>query len=275
MSPQQAPSATASRGPISNRGTGPLLKLDGLTVRYGGVTALEDVSFEITPGTLCGLIGPNGAGKTSLIDAVTGYTPIAAGTISFSGTEVQGLRAYRRARLGLARTFQSVELFDDLSVEENLIVASERTGFVSALGDLFRPARPVERSAVDWAISTCGLAPIVKRRPREISHGQRKLVGVARALAQRPKMLLLDEPAAGLDTDESAELGERLRTLPDEHGLTLLLIDHDMDLVLNVCDDVHVLDFGRTIAHGSAREIQGHPRVIDAYLGRLGTSRVD
>jgi branched-chain amino acid transport system ATP-binding protein len=244
-----------------------LLDVDGLSVTYGGVIAVEDVSLRVAEGQVFGLIGPNGAGKTSMVDALTGYTKPAAGRVVFAGRDISRLRPYRRARIGLARTFQSVELFDDLTVDENLLVASEHVTVGSALRDLFLPHRPPDRAGVDWAISICGLEDVVDRRPTEISLGKRKLVGVGRALARQPRLVLLDEPAAGLDTDESLELGSRLRALPEQHGVTVLLIDHDMGLVLSVCDQLMVLDFGRRIATGTPAEIRDDQRVIEAYLG--------
>jgi branched-chain amino acid transport system ATP-binding protein len=245
----------------------PLLDVRGLRVTYGGVVAVNDVDLQIEEGTVYGLIGPNGAGKTSMVDALTGYTRPSAGAVQFGGHDITRLRPYRRARLGLGRTFQSVELFDDLTVEENLLVASEHVNVASALRDLFLPHRPPDRTGVDWAISVCGLQDVAERMPTEISLGQRKLVGVARALALQPRLVLLDEPAAGLDTDESIELGRRLRSMPAEHGVTVFLIDHDMGLVLGVCDRLMVLDFGKSIATGTADEIRADPRVIEAYLG--------
>jgi branched-chain amino acid transport system ATP-binding protein len=253
----------------------PLLDVAGLRVTYGGVVAVSDVDLQVTEGTVYGLIGPNGAGKTSMVDALTGYTRPAAGRIVFDGRDIGALRPYRRARLGLARTFQSVELFDDLTVDENLLVASEHVTVASALRDLFLPHRPPNRTGVDWAISVCGLEDVIDRYPSEISLGKRKLVGIGRALARQPRLVLLDEPAAGLDTDESTELGRRLRALPEEYGVTVFLIDHDMGLVLSVCDYLMVLDFGRQIAAGTPAEIRDDQRVIEAYLGghHAGTSQ--
>src|SRR6516162_6373543 len=157
----------------------PLLDVAGLRVTYGGVVAVSDVDLQVTEGTIYGLIGPNGAGKTSMVDALTGYTRPAAGRITFDGRDIGGLRPYRRARLGLARTFQSVELFDDLTVVENLLVASEHVTVASALRDLFLPQRqrPQDRAGVDWAITVCGLEDVADRYPAEISLGKRKLVG--------------------------------------------------------------------------------------------------
>jgi branched-chain amino acid transport system ATP-binding protein len=253
----------------------PLLDVSGLSVAYGGVVAVSDVDLRVPEGTVYGLIGPNGAGKTSMVDALTGYTRAAGGRITFGGRDIGGLRPYRRARLGLARTFQSVELFGDLTVDENLLVASEHVTVASALRDLFLPQRAPDRAGVDWAISVCGLEDVVDRYPAEISLGKRKLAGIGRALARQPRLVLLDEPAAGLDTDESLELGRQLRALPRDHGVTVLLIDHDMGLVLSVCDQLMVLDFGRQIAAGTPAEIRDNPRVIEAYLGghHAGTGR--
>ncbi len=227
-----------------------LLDVDALRVTYGGVTAVNDVDLRVPEGKVVGLIGPNGAGKTSTIDALTGYHPPSAGKVVFGGEDITTMRAHLRARKGLVRTWQSVELFDDLTVEENLLVASQRMGVLKALKDLLAPIGKHPREDVDWALELCGLTDVVDRLPTELSHGRRKLVGVARALAQRPRLVLMDEPAAGLDTDESVELGKHLRALP-EQGVSVLLVDHDMGLVLSVCDEIVVLDFGTVIARGT------------------------
>ena len=243
-----------------------LLNVDALRVTYGGVTAVDDVDLEVPSGSVVGLIGPNGAGKTSTIDALTGYHAPARGTVTFDGQDVTRLRPHLRARRGLVRTWQSVELFDDLTVEENLLVASQRMGVLSALRDLLLPIGQHPREAVDWALELCGLTDVKDRLPTELSHGRRKLVGVARALAQRPRLELMDEPAAGLVTDESEVRGRHLRALP-EQGVTVLLVDHDMSLVLSVCDHVVVLDFGQVIARGTPAQIRQDESVVAAYLG--------
>ncbi|HVP03414.1 MAG TPA: ABC transporter ATP-binding protein [Solirubrobacteraceae bacterium] len=243
-----------------------LLDVRGLNVAYGGVRAVRDVDLAIPERRIVGLIGPNGAGKTSTIDALTGYYAPSSGSVTFDGRDITRMRAYQRARAGLSRTFQSVELFDDLTIRENLLVASQRMGVLRALRDLILPFTSHPSDDIDWALGLCGLHDVADRRPTQLSHGRRKLVGVARALASRPKLVLLDEPAAGLDTDESLELGLHLRLLP-EQGVTVLLVDHDMGLVLSVCDDVYVLDFGELIAHGTPAEIRANQAVIGAYLG--------
>jgi branched-chain amino acid transport system ATP-binding protein len=267
-------SVSAPSTPVTGPATDPVLEVEALRVQYGNVVAVNDVTFPVARGSVTGLIGPNGAGKTTLIDALTGYVRPTSGTIRFEAQPITGARPHRLARRGLIRTFQSVELFNDLTVEENLMVASEPPGMLSALGRVFLPDRGERDEAVSWALSVTELGDVAGRYPTELSHGQRKLVGVGRALACRPSLLLLDEPAAGLDTDETLALGRRLRTLP-EHGVSVLLIDHDMGLVLSVCDRVMVLDFGNLIAEGTPAEIRANPAVIEAYLGRHGRGADD
>jgi branched-chain amino acid transport system ATP-binding protein len=247
----------------------PLLETRGLTVRYGGLAANQHIDLDVEQGKLVGLIGPNGAGKTTFIDAITGFTAVSSGTVHFDGTDVAGLGPDQRAHLGMARTFQSLELFEDLSVRDNLLVAAQRPRWYAFLLDLVHVWRTDtgQQAQVDAALDALGLLAIADALPSDLSHGQRKLVGLARALAARPKLLLLDEPAAGLDTAESQLLGSHLRSFLGL-GTTIFLIDHDMGLVLNVCDDIYVLDFGRIIAHGTPNQIRNDPAVITAYLGQ-------
>jgi len=259
----------AGQQPANPETSEPLLEVDSLRIQYGGVVAIAEISFRIPRGSIVGLIGPNGAGKTSLVDGLMGAHRPSAGRVRFDGADVTGQAAHRLARRGMTRTFQSVELFDDMNVEENLLVAAERPSLWRALAQVLTPIERPGAEAVARAAEAVEIGDILQRHPRELSHGQRKLVGVARALAGRPSLLLLDEPAAGLDTDETALLGKRLRELP-QRGITLLLIDHDMSLVLEVCDHILVIDFGELIAEGSPAEIRTNPRVIDAYLGRQG-----
>jgi branched-chain amino acid transport system ATP-binding protein len=242
-----------------------LLRATGLGVSYGGVHALHDVDLDVGAGQLVGLIGPNGAGKTTFIDAISGFTRC-RGRVELDGVDLSPLPPHARARRGLARTWQSAELFDDLTVRENLAVAAHRPSVWSAAREtLGRPLRGP--AAVDEALLLLGLEPLADVPATDLSHSQRTRVGVARALAARPRLVCLDEPAAGLDTVESGELGRRLRAVVDA-GTSMLLVDHDMGLVLSVCDHVVVLDFGRVIANGPADVVRREPAVIAAYLGR-------
>jgi ABC-type branched-subunit amino acid transport system ATPase component/branched-subunit amino acid ABC-type transport system permease component len=244
-----------------------VMSVSGLSVNYGGVAAVDDVDLSLPAGSIVGLIGPNGAGKTSLLDAVTGFAH-SRGVVEFDGKRIDGSRPHVLARNGLVRTFQGVELWHDLSVRENVEVgalAGRNTGRA--------PEGPVNIN-VSEALAIMGLRHDQNRLVSDLSQGDRQRVSIARALAARPKLLLLDEPAAGLDSVESLELGRRLRAVVGR-GITLLLVDHDMDLVLGVCDLIYVLDLGRLIAEGSPDEIRECPQVIRAYLGVDDTSSVE
>jgi branched-chain amino acid transport system ATP-binding protein len=244
-----------------------LLDARGVTVDYGGTRANDAVSLKVGAGQFIGLIGANGAGKSTFIDAITGFTPASAGTVRFDDHEITNEAIDRRARRGMARTFQSLELFEDLTVFDNLLVAGEELPLWLLPRDMFRrKARPEVNAAADEALRLVGLQEHRDQLPVNLSHGQRKLVAVARALASGPKLLLLDEPAAGLDVRESAELGRVLRQLVDR-GIAILLVDHDMALVLSVCDEVCVLDAGAVIAHGTPGEIRRDEAVLASYLG--------
>ena len=246
----------------------PLLSVADLTVRYGGVTALDSVSLSVPAGGFVGLIGPNGAGKTTFVDALTGFTRY-SGEVCFDGARLDRAPAHVRARHGLARTFQSGGVFDDLTVEENILVGERSgSGWLSAVTSVLSGRSAPASRATSEIIESLGLAGLLGMRAEELSEGQRKLVCVAQALASKPKLLLLDEPAAGLDSAESAWLGQQLLAVRDR-GVTILLVDHDMDLVMNVCDELVVLDFGKVIAVGPPREVLANPLVVAAYLGSV------
>jgi len=245
-----------------------ILETQGLTVTFGGLNANDSVDLVVPTGSFVGLIGPNGAGKTTFIDAITGYVTMSAGDAVFDGRSVGEMKPHERAQAGLVRTFQSLELFEDLSVRDNLLVAAYPTKWYSFILDMMH-LTPTDRDVeerVDWALDIMGLIDDADRMPTDLSHGRRKLVGVARALAAKPKLILLDEPAVGLDTAESQTLGTHLREFLD-HDMSVFLIDHDMGLVLSVCDYIYVLDFGRIIAQGTPAEIRDNAAVKTAYLG--------
>jgi branched-chain amino acid transport system ATP-binding protein len=245
----------------------PLLDVRDLSVTFGAVQALREVSLAVEPGTLVGLIGSNGAGKTTMLDALTGFVP-ATGSAVFADSELLGLPAHRRTALGVSRTWQTVELFDDLTVYENLCVAVSGTKVGRVIRSFLLPGRSHDREAIARVVEDLELGDVLDRYPDALSEGERKLVGLARTLMSAPRLVLADEPAAGLDSAQSIRLGARLRDLVCK-GLTILLVDHDMGLVLGVCDLIYVLDHGVLIASGTPDQIRQSPEVLAAYLGEV------
>jgi sulfate-transporting ATPase len=246
----------------------PLLQTDGVSMSFGGVHALSGVSLELQWGETLGLIGPNGAGKTTVIDAVTGFARPANGSISLGGDRIDGWTAARRSKAGLRRSFQSLELFEDISVEDNIHAGSDATtSKLSWLTDLFWPGTHALSPTATAAIRDFELHESLHHLPDELPYGRRRLVGIARAVASGPSIVLLDEPAAGLDEAESRELARLIRRLADERRMGVLLVEHDVSLVMSTCDRVVVLDFGRVIATGTPDEIRGDAGVRAAYLG--------
>ncbi|MDA9241415.1 branched-chain amino acid ABC transporter permease/ATP-binding protein [bacterium] len=255
-------SATADETQVPPRA----LTIDGLTVTYGAVTAVNNVSYELRPGTVTGLIGPNGAGKTSLIDAISGFAA-AEGSVLVDDLDISKLSPTRRARSGVARSFQSLELFEDSTVFENLSVAADPQDLRSYLRDLVWPVNPPFPPEVVRAIVEFQLDHDLHRDVKDLSYGKRRLLAIARAVAMHPSILMLDEPAAGLSSSESEELAVVVRRLAEEWGMAVLVVEHDMNFVMGVCDQVMVLDFGNLIAAGPPEDIRSNPAVIAAYLG--------
>ena len=244
------------------------LTVTDLTVRYGSVTAVDHVGFTIEPGTICGLIGPNGAGKTSLIDALTGFTSTAEGRVQVGDVDITSMGATGRVQSGMARSFQSLELFDDTTVFENLSVAADPQNLGAYFRDLVWPVLPKFGPEVVRAIEEFNLDEDLHREVSDLSYGKRRLLAIARSVAMHPSVLLLDEPAAGLSSVESAELARVVRRLADEWGMSILLVEHDMNFVMGVCDKVVVIDFGVKIAEGTPSEVRNDQAVIAAYLGQ-------
>jgi branched-chain amino acid transport system permease protein len=250
----------------------PLLVLDDVSRHFGGLEALSKVGFQVQEGMICGLIGPNGAGKTTLINLISGLFPPSSGRIVWLGREVQHRPAHRIARAGIARTFQNIQLFRDMTVLDNVIVGRHTHIRTSLLTTLLRLPREgsEERSAQGEALALLerlGLAALAEQHAGTLSYGDQRRVEIARALAQHPRLLLLDEPAAGMNEIETARLGEFILELK-QHGTTLLIVEHHMDLIMKICDQIVVLNFGKKIAQGTPALVSRDNQVLEAYLGR-------
>ena len=250
-----------------------MLRLDGVSKFFGGLPALQDVSMSVPTGKLTALIGPNGAGKSTLINCMTGVFPPSSGSIRFLDQEISGLPAHRVTRLGIHRTFQNLRLFPRLSVLDNVLTGLTCEGGESMLMAMLRlpylrhRERQLRLKALE-AMDRFGLADKAQWPAGVLAYGDKKRVELARAIVSNPRLLLFDEPVAGLNAEETAAVGDQLRNLR-RAGQTILLVEHDMDLVMNIADLVVVLDSGRCIATGTADEVRRNPLVLEAYLGRM------
>jgi branched-chain amino acid transport system ATP-binding protein len=248
-----------------------LLRLKNLTKTFGGLTAADQVSFNVDDGTIVGLIGPNGAGKTTIFNLITGNDKPDQGAIIFDGQSIVGLRTHRIVYLGIARTFQTIRLFQNLTVIENVLAGCHcRTKSGMFGGMLHTPGQQnEEKEALKMAIQELrfvGLQKNANHLSKNLSHGNKRLLEIARALATQPRLLILDEPAGGMNEQETDALGNLIEKMR-ERGLTILLIEHDMGLVMKICEKIVVLDYGRKIAEGGPETIKTSPQVIEAYLG--------
>jgi branched-chain amino acid transport system ATP-binding protein len=263
-------SSSSGEAGLAVRPTDGTLSVRGLTVRFGGLTALDDVSLTVGSRQVTGIIGPNGAGKTTLLNVLCGFVKPDSGQIELDGRELTRLRPHRLAGMGIARTLQGVGLFAGLSVIENVMIGATsqaRAGFWSALLGLPRSDRDERRlrEQAMQALDQVGAADLADSMPGALPHGPRKRVALARALVAQPRLLLLDEPASGLSENELPELGELMRRLADD--ISVVVIEHRMDLMMTVCDTIFVLDFGKVIAAGPPAQVQADPAVTAAYLG--------
>ncbi|MDR1689016.1 MAG: ABC transporter ATP-binding protein [Clostridiales bacterium] len=249
-----------------------LMQVSDLTMTFSGITAIENLTFNIEEGSITSLIGPNGAGKTSVFNCMTGFYKATNGNITFQGESLINLKPYKITQKGIIRTFQNVRLFKNLTVLENVISGTHRVTKQSVLGALLKyPAqRREEKEALKIAetcLETVGLSEKKHQLAKNLSYGDQRRTELARALAAKPKLLLLDEPAAGLNREEKNKLAEHIHFFRDKFGITVFLIEHDMDLVMKVSEKVVVVNFGGKIAEGTPEEIQANRLVIEAYLG--------
>ena len=263
---------TPAAAPTEPTGGSPLLEVREVSVRFGGLQAVDEVSLQVERGAIVGIIGPNGAGKSTLFDAIAGYVPSARGQVVLDGRRLDDLPAHARSRAGLGRTFQGIGLAGEMTVRQNVLMAQHERAAYGVVAALLRTAdvRRTEAALAERAeeiVDRLGFAAFADDEVRALSGGQQRLVELACVLSTGPRILLLDEPTAGLAPAAAEVLAERLRELRDDHGQSILLIEHNVPLVLDLCDDVYVLNAGRVLASGPPTTIGEHPEVLEAYLG--------
>jgi ABC-type branched-subunit amino acid transport system ATPase component len=254
---------------------GPILSLRGVCKSFGGIQAVSSITFDVAPGESVGLVGPNGAGKTTLFNCVCGQLRPETGEVVFDGTPLFGLPTYKRARLGIGRTYQRVEVFTDMTVREHLMVAERaRRGEGRLWRDLANLSKPTaeEMDRVQATLELVGISRLADTSVNALGLGNCRLVELARALATEPKILLADEPSSGLDLHETAEVAAVLRTVQRERGTAVLLVEHDLTMVADVVDRTVVMDLGSMLAEGTFEEVMANPAVRDAYLGQMGVA---
>ena len=250
----------------------PVLEMQNVEKNFGGVRAIDNFSVTLEPGKIHGLIGPNGAGKTTIFNNITGIYAPNSGKIIFNGTDITGSAPHRVAQLGIGRTFQNIRLFSNLSVLSNVVIASNLDATYNLADAMFKTKKYKEREkhleekAMDL-LEVVGLADKANEQASSLPYGHQRKLEIARAMALDPKLLLLDEPAAGMNPNETEELMHTIRSVRDQFGVAILLLEHDMNFVMGICEEITVLDYGRVIARGDGKTIRNNPKVIAAYLG--------